>query len=102
MRQEKVTKNTIRYAATDEESAVPTVYVKKSGLPEPAPQTIVLTMEMGEWLLYRNDSTSIKLVSYDDIHSRSRAWVRKTVSFGRGNLVSIFITQIGCQNVHAV
>ena len=47
MRQEKVTKNTVRYAAVDEESPVPTVYVKKSGLLEPAPQTITLTIEIG-------------------------------------------------------
>ena len=47
MRQEKVTKNTVRYAALDEESPVPTVYVKKSGLPEPAPLTITLTIEIG-------------------------------------------------------
>ena len=55
MRQEKVTKNTVRYAAVDEESPVPTVYVKKSGLPEPAPQTITLTIEFGSnvWLKKR-------------------------------------------------
>ena len=47
MRQEKVTKNTVRYAAVDEESPVPTVYVKKSWLPEPAPQAITLTIEIG-------------------------------------------------------
>ena len=47
MHQEKVTKNTVRYAAVDEESPVPTVYVKKSGLPEPAPQAITLTIEIG-------------------------------------------------------
>ena len=54
-RQEKVTKNTVRYAAVDEESPVPTVYVKKSGLPEPAPQTITLTIEIGSnvWLKVR-------------------------------------------------
>lgn len=46
MRQEKVTKNTIRYAALDEESPVPTVYVKKSGLPEPAPENITLVIEV--------------------------------------------------------
>jgi len=48
MRQEKVTKNTIRYAALNDESPIPTVHVKKSGLPEPAPQTIVLIIEIGE------------------------------------------------------
>ena len=48
MRQEKVTKNTIRYAAIDEESPIPTVYIKKSGLPEPAPQTIMLIIEVGK------------------------------------------------------
>ena len=47
MHQEKVTKNTVRYAAVDEESPVPTVYVKKSGLPEPAPKAITLTIEIG-------------------------------------------------------
>jgi|TARA_B100001971_G_C18229054_1_gene562655 hypothetical protein len=47
MRQEKVTKNTVRYAAVDEEGPIPTVYVKKSGLPDPAPQTIILTLEIG-------------------------------------------------------
>ena len=47
MHQEKVTKNTVRYAAVDEESPVPTVYVKKSGLPEPAPQAITLTIDIG-------------------------------------------------------
>ena len=47
MHQEKVTKNTVRYAAVDKESSVPTVYVKKSGLPEPAPQAITLTIEIG-------------------------------------------------------
>jgi len=45
MRQEKVTKNTIRYAAVDDESPVPTVYVKKSGLPDPAPERITLVVE---------------------------------------------------------
>ena len=44
MRQEKVTKNTARYAALCEESPVPTVYVKKSGLPEPAPRSITLSI----------------------------------------------------------
>ncbi len=48
MQQEKVTKNTIRYAAIDEESPVPTVYVKKTGLPEPAPQVITLIIEVGD------------------------------------------------------
>ena len=48
MRQEKVTKNMIRYAATDQESPVPTVYVKKSGLPEPAPQIITVVIEIGD------------------------------------------------------
>jgi hypothetical protein len=48
MQQEKVTKNTIRYAAINEESPVPTVYVKKSGLPEPAPQAITLIIEIGD------------------------------------------------------
>jgi hypothetical protein len=47
MRQEKVTKNTVRYAAVDEDSPVSTVYVKKSGLPEPAPQAITLSIEIG-------------------------------------------------------
>ena len=47
MQQEKVTKNTVRYAAVDEESPVPTVYVKKSGLPEPAPKSITLIIEIG-------------------------------------------------------
>jgi|TARA_B100000959_G_scaffold265040_1_gene306138 hypothetical protein len=47
MQQEKVTKNTIRYAALDEESPIPTVYVKKSGLPDPAPKVIILTIEVG-------------------------------------------------------
>ena len=46
MRQEKVTKNTVRYAALCEESPVPTVYVKKSGLPEPAPRSITLSIEI--------------------------------------------------------
>ncbi len=46
MQQEKVTKNTIRYAAIDDESPVPTVYVKKSGLPDPAPKTITLSIEI--------------------------------------------------------
>ena len=45
MHQEKVTKNTVRYAAVDEESPVPTVYVKKSGLPEPPPKSITLIIE---------------------------------------------------------
>ena len=48
MRQEKVTKNTIRYAAVDDESAVPTVYVKKSGLPDPAPKAITLVIEFSD------------------------------------------------------
>tara|TARA_B110000977_G_scaffold198777_1_gene284424 strand:+ start:416 stop:580 length:165 start_codon:yes stop_codon:yes gene_type:complete len=48
MQQEKVTKNTIRYAAIDEESPVPTVYVKKTGLPAPAPQVITLIIEVGD------------------------------------------------------
>ena len=48
MQQEKVTKNTIRYAAIDEESPVPTVYVKKTGLPEPSPQVITLIIEVGD------------------------------------------------------
>ena len=47
MHQEKVTKNTVRYSAVDDESPVPTVYIKKSGLPEPAPRAITLTIEIG-------------------------------------------------------
>ena len=57
MQQEKVTKNTIRYAAINEESPVPTVYVKKSGLPEPAPQAITLIIEIGDdvWVKARQN-----------------------------------------------
>ena len=46
MKQEKVTKNTIRYAAIDEDSPVPTVYVKKAGLSDPAPKAITLIIEV--------------------------------------------------------
>ena len=48
MRLEKATKNTIRYAAVDDKSPVTTVYINKSGLPQPAPQTIMLTIEFTE------------------------------------------------------
>ena len=48
MRQEKITKNTIRYESINEESPVPTLYVKKTGLPDPAPQTITVVIEFGE------------------------------------------------------
>lgn len=48
MKQEKITKNMIRYAATDNDSLVPTVYIKKSGLPEPAPKIIRLTIELDD------------------------------------------------------
>jgi hypothetical protein len=44
MIQDKVTKNTIRYSAIEEDSSVPTVYIKKSGLPNPAPEIIMLNV----------------------------------------------------------
>ena len=44
----KETKGTHVYANSESDTAVPTIYIKKNGLPEEAPRNITLTIEYGE------------------------------------------------------
>ena len=44
----KETKGTHVYANNESDTAVPTIYIKKNGLPEEAPRSITLTIEYDE------------------------------------------------------
>lgn len=42
----KATKSTFVYVSEDADAAIPTLYIKKSALPNPAPESITVTIEV--------------------------------------------------------